>query len=48
MVVTNRHMRDVLRAKSYSVTYRELYSGHDYASWRGTLADGLMALIGAD
>ena len=46
MLVTNRHMRDVLRAKGYSVTYREVNSGHDYVSWRGTLADGLIALIG--
>ena len=47
-VVTNRHMRDVLRAKGYSVTYRELSSGHDYVGWRGTLADGLIALIGEE
>lgn len=46
MLVTNRHVRDVLRAKDYDVTYRELNSGHDYVTWRGTLADGLIALIG--
>jgi len=48
MLVTNRHMRDVLRAKGYSVTYRELESCHEYVSWRGTLADGLIALIGEE
>ena len=47
-LVTNRHMRDVLRAKGYSVTYRELESGHDYVTWRGTLADGLIALMGEE
>ena len=33
-------------AKGYSVTYREVNSGHEYVSWRGTLADGLITLIG--
>jgi enterochelin esterase-like enzyme len=43
---TSRRMRDVLLAKGYEVTYRQSASGHDYADWRGTLAEGLMALIG--
>jgi enterochelin esterase family protein len=46
MLVTNRHLRDLLRATGHTVTYRELNSGHDYVSWRGTLGDGLIALIG--
>lgn len=46
MLVTNRHLRDLLRATGHEVTYREINSGHDYVSWRGTLADGLIALIG--
>ena len=46
MLVTNRHLRDVLRAKGYAVAYREINSGHDYISWRGTLADGLIELLG--
>ncbi|MFD2237924.1 enterochelin esterase [Aureimonas populi] len=48
---TSRHVRDVAAAKGYRVTYREYAGGHDYAVWRGALADGLIALTapeGAD
>jgi enterochelin esterase-like enzyme len=41
----NRHLRDVLRAKGYDVTYREVGGGHDNIHWRAMLADGLMALL---
>ena len=41
-----RHLRDVLLAKGYEVHYQMFIGGHDYLSWRGTLADGLIALIG--
>jgi enterochelin esterase-like enzyme len=43
---STRHFRDVLRAKGYTVTFRQFTGGHDYLSWRGTLADGLIELIG--
>jgi enterochelin esterase family protein len=45
-VAENRHFRDVLKAKGYSVQYSEFTGGHEYICWRGSFADGLMALAG--
>ena len=41
----NRHLRDVLLAKGYDVTYREVGGGHDFVHWRSMLADGLLTLL---
>ena len=46
-IINNRHLRDVLRAREYDVAYREFNGGHDYACWRGGLADGLANLLSA-
>lgn len=43
---TTRHLRDVLMAKGYPVTYRDYAAGHDYIAWRNALVDGLIALFG--
>lgn len=47
MVLTNRHFRDILECKGYDYYYREFVGGHDYLSWRETLAHGLIELIGS-
>lgn len=41
-----RHFRDVLVAKGYDVVYRDVAGGHDPLSWRGGLAEGVIALLG--
>jgi enterochelin esterase family protein len=46
ILLPNRHLRDVLLAKGYEVHYQEFAGFHTYLNWRGTLADGLIALAG--
>jgi enterochelin esterase family protein len=48
LLVANRHLRDVLRAKGYTVHYKEFNGGHNYIIWQGTLADELVALLGSE
>jgi enterochelin esterase-like enzyme len=43
---STRHLRDVLLARGYQVQYQQFVGGHDGLSWRGTLADGLITLLG--
>jgi enterochelin esterase-like enzyme len=45
-LTANRHMRNVLLAKGYDVTYAEYTGGHEFICWRGSFAEGLIALIG--
>jgi len=46
MLHANRHLRDVLQARGYTVEYREVNGGHDPYNWQATLPDGLITLIG--
>ena len=47
-LVANRHMRNILQAKGYPLYYAEYSGAHDPICWKGTLAHGLLALIGKD
>ncbi len=42
----NRHLRNVLQAKGYTVTTHEFAGGHDYYAWGEEIALGLEALLG--
>lgn len=41
MIASNRHFRTVLRAKGYDVHYSEPPGGHDFASWKPSVAAAL-------
>jgi len=43
---SNRELRDVLQSKGYDVEYHEFDGGHDYVNWRGSFANGVIALLG--
>lgn len=45
MLSGNRHMRDVLTAKGYDLTYVEYAGGHDYICWQQTLPAALVSSI---
>ncbi len=42
---TNRTLAATFKAKGYPFTFEEVACGHDYFSWRVTLAHGLVALF---
>jgi enterochelin esterase-like enzyme len=46
-LTTNRNMARTLAEKGYSVQYTEFSGNHDVICWRGTFADGLLALMQA-
>ena len=44
LLVSNRHMRNLLQARGYPIHYEEFNGGHDYICWQEMLVDGLLAL----
>jgi len=46
LLEANRHLRDVLRAKGYDLTYAEYAGGHGHANWQVTLPEELVGLLG--
>ena len=48
LLASNRSFRDTLAAKGYRVVYAEFAGGHQSLNWRGSFADGLMALAPRD
>jgi enterochelin esterase family protein len=46
MLGSNRELRDVLQLKGYDVDYREFVGGHNAVNWRGSIADGLISVLG--
>ncbi|HEX7737471.1 MAG TPA: alpha/beta hydrolase-fold protein [Ktedonobacteraceae bacterium] len=45
LLISNRHLRQLLQAKNYRVHYEEFSGGHDYICWQETFIDGLLALF---
>jgi enterochelin esterase family protein len=48
MLIPNRMMRHVLRARGYDVHYAEYDGGHDIIQWRATLPEALERLVAPD
>jgi len=47
LYASNHRMAQVLRLKGYDVLHREYVGAHDFVTWRASLADGLIHLLGA-
>ena len=47
MIPTARHLRNVMEAKEYDMTYVEYNGGHDLNCWRGGQAEALRVLAGS-
>jgi enterochelin esterase family protein len=45
MLTASRHLRDVLLAKGYAVTYHEFFGGHELPAWAALLPDALAQLL---
>lgn len=45
LVTGNRELHTTLTKHNFYATYREYQGGHDFACWRGGLADGLIAML---
>ena len=47
VLLANRHFRDVLQARGYTVFYHEYHGPHDPIAWRHGFAEGVLALSGS-
>jgi enterochelin esterase family protein len=47
VLVAARHLRDVLEARGYDLTYREFGGAHETLVWRRSFADGITTLLGS-
>ncbi|HSS50901.1 MAG TPA: enterochelin esterase [Thermoanaerobaculia bacterium] len=45
LLAANRHLRTVLQARGNAVEYQEFNGGHSILNWRGSFADGVLALF---
>jgi enterochelin esterase-like enzyme len=47
LLATNRHLRDVLRARGYALTYEEVSGVHSELNWQDQFARGISRLLGS-
>jgi enterochelin esterase-like enzyme len=45
MLESNRHFRDLLRGRGVKVHYSEFNGDHTELNWRGSFAQGMVALF---